>query len=79
MSVVLYNVAGFIFGSILAILDLIFEWGINWDNSFGLNLLGIPVGLLADWGFYYVLKKRWEKSTVLVKNEIEDIGKPLGD
>jgi hypothetical protein len=79
LSIVLYYVAGFVFGTVLAIFDLIFEWGIDWDNSFGLNLLGIPIGLLADWGFYYLLKKRWEKTIVLVKDEIEDIGKPLGD
>ncbi|MFC4721276.1 hypothetical protein ACFO5O_03000 [Geojedonia litorea] len=79
LSVVIYYVAGFIFGTILAVLDLIFEWGIDWDNNFGLNLLGIPIGLLADWGFYYMLKKKWEQSTVLIKDEIQNIGKNTED
>ncbi|TWO31952.1 hypothetical protein E1J38_011260 [Seonamhaeicola sediminis] len=75
LSVVVYYVAAFVLGIILALLDLLFEWGINWDNSFGWNLLGIPAGLLAVWGFYIILENKWKKSVIVVKDEIQDIGK----
>ncbi|ULC58871.1 hypothetical protein MBM09_13245 [Flaviramulus sp. BrNp1-15] len=78
LSVVVYYAAGFVFGIVLAILDLyVFNWGIDWDNNFGINLLGLPVGLLAVWGFYMVLENKWKKTVVLVKDEIQDIGKNI--
>ena len=76
LSIVVYYAAGAFFGVILGILALILEWDINWENNFGINLLGIPIGLLTDWGFYVILENRWKKKIVLVKDEIEDIGKP---
>lgn len=74
-----YYAVGLIFGILLGILDLFFEWNIDWDNNFGINLLGIPIGLFADWGLYVILENRWKKKVVLVKNEIDDIGKSLED
>jgi amino acid permease len=80
LSVIIYYAAGFVFGIILAILDLyVFNWGIDWDNNFGINLLCLPVSLLAVWFFYILLDNRWKKSVVLVKDEINDIVKKLED
>jgi hypothetical protein len=79
LSVIVYYAAGFVFGFVLAILDLyVFNWGINWDN-YGINLLSIPVGLLTVWGFYVVLESKWKKSVVVVKDEINDIGKNINE
>ncbi|WP_298345291.1 hypothetical protein [uncultured Algibacter sp.] len=76
LSVIVYYAAGFVFGIALALLDIyIFNWGIDYENNFGINLLGLPVGLLAVWGLYVSLEKKWKKSILLVKDEIEDIGK----
>jgi len=75
LSIVVYYVSGLVFGVVLALLDILFNWGIDWDNNFGINLLGIPVGLLTVWGFYSILESRWKKSIVLVKDEINDIGR----
>lgn len=77
LSIVVYYAAGLVFGVIIAFLDILFDWGINWDNNLGLNLLGIPIGLIAVWGFYMILERKWKKSTVIIKNEIGDIGKKL--
>ncbi len=44
---------------------------------FGINLLSIPIGIAACYGFYYLLKKKWEKTEVLIKDEIQDIGKTI--
>ncbi len=79
LSVIVYYASGAIFGVILAILDLYFEWQIDWDNNFGINLLGLPVGLLSVWGLYTFLEHRWKKIPVKVKDEIQEIGKHLED
>ena len=75
LSIVIYYAAGVVFVIILVILDEIFGFGFDWDNSFGMNLLVIPIGLAADYGFYYLLKNKWKKSVVIIKDEIQDIGK----
>lgn len=75
LSIVIYYAAGFITGLIIGVLDVyIFDWGIDWDNNWSINLLGLPVGLLAVWGFYVFLENSWKKSVVVVKDEIDDIG-----
>ena len=43
LSVVVYYAAGLIFGVVLGLFDVLFEWNINWDDNIGINLLGIPV------------------------------------
>jgi len=75
LSIVVYYAAILIFGFALGLLILLFDWQINLENNFGINLLAIPIGLLADWAFYEFLKVRWKKKIVLVKDEIDDIGK----
>jgi Ni,Fe-hydrogenase I cytochrome b subunit len=76
VSVIVYYAAGIVFGVVVALLDVyIFNWGIDYENNMGFNLLGIPIGLLAVWGFYVILENKWKKSVSLVKDEIEDIGK----
>ncbi|MFV0564341.1 MAG: hypothetical protein ACK5NB_00765 [Flavobacteriaceae bacterium] len=78
LSVIIYYVAGFILGIVLFVLDVyIFNWDIDWDNNFGINLLGIPAGLLAVWGFYTILENRWKKTTTIIKDEVDNIGKPV--
>lgn len=75
LSIIVYYAAAFVLGIILGLFDFIFDWGIDWDNNFGWNLLGIPAGLLAVWGFYVILDNKWKKSVIVVKDEIQDIGK----
>ena len=55
----------------------VFNWGFNWESGFGINLLVIPFGLAAVWGFYVLLENRWKKVVVLEKDEIQDIGKDI--
>ncbi|XMO85618.1 hypothetical protein AAFN75_12555 [Algibacter sp. AS12] len=80
LGVVLYYVSSFVFGMLIALLDIyVFDWGIDWDNNFGANFNGLPVAILALWGFYMFLESKWKKSVIVVKNEIEDIGKNIED
>ncbi|MFI1743732.1 hypothetical protein [Thalassobellus sediminis] len=78
LSIVVYYGVGFLFVMIIAVLDMfVFEWGFDWEKSYGMNLLVIPFGLLAVWAFYMFLENRWKKSVVIVKDEINDIGKNI--
>lgn len=77
LGIVIYYAAGFIFGAALGIMDLLFELNLDFENMFGINLLAIPIGIAACYGFYVLLKKKWEKSIVIIKDEIQDIGKPV--
>lgn len=74
-SVVMYYLSGIVIITLLVILDDLFFWGFDWDTRFGMNLLSIPVGLLAVWLLYNGLEKRWKKSTAKFEDEIQDIGK----
>lgn len=76
LSIVVFYGAQFVFGIIIASLDLLFDWGINWDDNInGFNLLGIPIGLLTLWGFYVLIEARWKKKFTPIIDEISDIGK----
>jgi len=79
LGVVVYYAAGAIFGLIIGLADVLIGLNINWENTLGLNLLGIPIGIAADYAFYVLLKRKWEKEVVLPKDEIMDIGKPTED
>ncbi|MBD0825093.1 hypothetical protein [Aestuariibaculum marinum] len=80
LSIVVYFVSTFIFGIVLAVLDeFVFNWYIDWDNNSFISYLGIPVGLLSLYGFYKFLESRWKKNIVIIKDEIQDIGKPIED
>ncbi|WP_274475706.1 hypothetical protein [Mangrovimonas aestuarii] len=73
LGVGFYYASMFVGGAILGFLDALFNWGVNWDNAF-IGLLAIPFGLSAVYLFYTLLKKKWEKSFVEEKDEIDQIG-----
>lgn len=76
LSVVTFYGSMFVFGLLLGLLDLLFGWGVDWDkNSIMINLLGIPIGLLAVWIFYTLLEKNWKKAVAPIKDEINMIGR----
>ena len=75
LSIIVYYATTALFGIILGILIVVFELDFNIENNIGINLLAIPIGLLGIWGFYVLLQSRWKKAVVLIKDEIQDIGK----
>ncbi|NQX84417.1 MAG: hypothetical protein HRT67_00585 [Flavobacteriaceae bacterium] len=74
LGIVMFYVAGFIFAIVLGLIDLLFDLNINWDNARGVNLLSIPIGILADYIFYKFLEKKWKKEVVLPQDKIDQIG-----
>jgi len=80
LSVVAYYVIGWILIFIIAFLDIyVFEWGFDWESSYGINLISLPAGLLGVWGMYILLEYKWKKAVVVIKDEINDIGKNIED
>ena len=62
----------------IIVLDIyFFDWGFNWEQSYGMSLLMIPLGIFAVWLFYQFLENRWKKQVLIVKDEIQDIGKDI--
>lgn len=79
LGIVVYYAAGAVLGLIIGLADVLIGLNIDWENAIGLNLLGIPFGIAADYGFYVLLKRKWEKEVVKPKDEIMDIGKTTED
>jgi hypothetical protein len=80
LSVVIYYVSGIVILGAFALLDVfVFNWGFDWESSYGINLLAIPIGVLTLWGFYTLLENRWKKTAIVVKDEINDIGRNIED
>ena len=77
LGIVAYYVGTFIGGIILALFDEIFLLGINWENNLTLGLIAMPFGIGTVYLFYYLLQRKWNKSVILFKDEIQDIGKPV--
>lgn len=76
-GIVIYYVGTFIGGVVLAILDWLLELDFDWENSVSLSFIALPFGIATSYLFYFILKKQWEKTFVLVEDEIQDIGKPI--
>ncbi len=74
-GIIVYYIGTAIGGVILGFLDLIFAWNFDWENSLFLGFLALPFGIAATYAIYSLLKKKWKNEVVVVKDEIQDIGK----
>jgi hypothetical protein len=55
--------AGLLIGGILIAIGYeLFVGSVDEVNDTLLSILALPIGVLACWGFYRLLKSRWEKS-----------------
>jgi hypothetical protein len=61
------------FGLLFGILDQIFGWEIDWENSIAIQLMDIPLGVFCCYILYIILKKKWE-SEYIALDTIDDIG-----
>lgn len=77
LGVVIYYVGTFVGGVVLGIMDGLLDLGFNWDNDMALGLVALPFGIASAYLFHFLLKKQWEKSVVIIEDEIQDIGKML--
>lgn len=77
LGVVTYYAGGAIAGLILGIASVFFGFEIDWDNTLLMGIIGLPIGLLSCWLFYYLLEKKWKKKQIKPLESIDDIGKDL--
>ncbi|GAA3654106.1 hypothetical protein [Flavivirga jejuensis] len=75
LSVVVYYAGTFMVGIVLGVL---IEFGIvdiDLENSLMINIIALPLGIGVVYLFYIILEKKWKKTVVVIKDEIQDIGK----
>ncbi len=78
LGIALYYGVGTLLLALIMVLDIyFFNWGFDWEQSYGMNLLMIPLGIFSVWVFYQFLENRWKKSVLVIKDEIQDIGKNI--
>ncbi|WP_346881492.1 hypothetical protein [uncultured Algibacter sp.] len=78
LGVLIYYIIGSLLLAGIVLLDvLVFDWGFDWESGFGMNLLMVPLGLIAVWAFYVFLEGRWKKTVIVAKDEINDIGRHI--
>jgi len=77
-SVICYYVSGIVILGAFVLLDIfLFEWGVNWEDNYGINLLSIPIGLLSVYILYQFLEGKWKKTQLIPIDEINEIGKDI--
>ncbi len=79
LSIVVYYVGIFSTGIILGIITAFGIIDIDLENSLMMSLISLPFGLGAVYLFYILLEKKWKKTVVVVKDEIQDIGKNVDE
>ena len=78
LGVIVYYFGQFVYGMILVILSEFFHLDIDIDNV-GYSLIGIPIGALFCYAFYYFLEKNWQSKQVVPIENIDDIGKDIDE
>lgn len=73
IGLAVYYGSQIVFGFVLGLLNEIFVLGIDFE-SYGINLLGIPIGGFACYFFYKFLEKKWKREYVNPLAEIDSIG-----
>ena len=75
LGIVVFYAGQLLFGFVIAIVNILFDLGIDFDNTLAIDLLEIPIGALSCYLFYKLLDKVWKKDVVIVTDSIQDIGK----
>ncbi|GAA4933547.1 hypothetical protein GCM10023314_02520 [Algibacter agarivorans] len=79
LGIGLYYAGSAVGGAVVAVADELFDLSVNWDSLFSLSIIAISFGISFPGLFYIVLKRQWEKSVLVIKDEINDIGKHIED
>lgn len=77
LGIITYFVGAAIGGVILFFLDMQLDIGINWESKLMLTFILLPFATATCYLLHYLLKLNWEKSVVIVTDEIQDIGRTL--
>jgi membrane glycosyltransferase len=74
LSIAIYYATQFVAGMILGAISIWIDYNILALNQFLLLLICLPFCILALWGFYRMLKKRWSNETVRNEKELNEQG-----
>ncbi len=77
LSVIVYYAGTFLAGVVFAFLVEFGIMDIDLENSLMLTIIALPFGLGAVYLFYILLEKKWKKTVVVIKDEINDIGRNI--
>ena len=77
LGIISYYVGSAIGGVVVGLVDVLFDLGVDFDNSGILLMIAIPFGLGTSYILYYILKRKWKNEVVVEKDEIQDIGKDI--
>ena len=79
LGIGVYYVGSAIGGVIIGVADELFDLVVNWDSIFSLGLIAISFGISFAFLVYILIKRHLKKSVVVIKDEINDIGKNIED
>jgi hypothetical protein len=69
LGVVSYYAGNVLGGVLLAILSELGLFSLEGIHDMVIGIMALPIGILACWGTYSLLRKRWEKSADKVNGE----------
>lgn len=73
LGVLSYYAGTFLAGILIAIgLELLSEASIDEMSDIALSFMALPFGLLACWGFYQFLKRKWSQVEVVADSGLLD-------
>lgn len=75
IGIATYYMGTFISGILIGIYSELFGNGIESMNDLVVGIIAIPFGLLAIWGLYTALDKKWTQKKRNIHDEINEIGK----
>ncbi len=74
LGIAVYYLGTFIAGFFIGVYLELFGSGVDNMNTLVIGLITMPFGLLAVWGLYFLLDRKWKKEIVNDHDEIEKIG-----
>ncbi|MFD2727296.1 hypothetical protein [Hyunsoonleella rubra] len=75
LGIVVYYAGSAIGGVLVALADDLFDLGINFESRINLMIIAFSFGVSLAVLVYFYLNRRWKKSVVVPKDEIDEIGR----
>jgi hypothetical protein len=73
LGVISYYLGILIGGAVIGLLfEFVLEIPVEGFSDIALGLMSIPMGILACWGFYKLLKSQWTKPSVSSSSDVLD-------
>ena len=72
IGIAMYYFAQFVAGLFIGVIQMNDPTFLSEVNDLVLNLIGIPIGMLATYGLYKFLKIHWAKKALLVDEDVLD-------